>query len=76
MKQVVEKGRQRAVDMSVLTAGMAEIARQGGSAVQAVALMRVPVRTDLARLGLDRAPDHRARNDLADCFEFTHQLPP
>ena len=50
-----QEGAQRAVDMGLSGRRPSNRARQRGAAVEAVLLMRVAVRADLAGVGLDRA---------------------
>ncbi len=74
MKQVVPEGRQGAVDMRALPAGVAIVAREARSAVQAIPFMGVAIRAD-ARAWLDGPRQGSARHRVANRFQIRHHPP-
>jgi len=73
VEKIVEEGRQRAMDVGVLTAGRAIGPKQLGAAIQAVGFVRVPA---LAGFGLDGAAHHCTRYRVSDRIQIRHPIPP
>jgi hypothetical protein len=73
VREVVEECGQRSVDVGMLAALMAIRSCQRPSAVEAAALMRMPVA--LAGLRLDRAAQDSAGDRVCNRFEFPHIAP-
>ena len=74
MKEVMEEGRQGAVDVRLLAAVLTVRAGERGAAVEAIGLLRVAV-SRLAGLWLDRPSEHSARHRFPDRLEFRHWSP-
>ena len=73
VKQIVEEGAERTVDVALLPAPMAIRSGKLGAAIQAVPTLVV---RRLSRLRLDRAGDDSAGNRLADPFDARDHAPP
>ena len=74
MQQVMEEGAKGSVDVRLLPAFVAELAFQLGSAVEALALMRVSVGTACARLY--RATNQRSGRNIPNGFDIRHATTP